>query len=119
MGRRTWESIGKPLPNRLNIVITQQQSYAADGATIVHSLEEARAAAGSERIFVIGGGEIYKEAIEFATKLHITRIHSSLEGDAFFPEFDLGSWSCDASTNRPADENNRYDLTFEIWSVAH
>jgi dihydrofolate reductase len=117
MGRRTWESIGRPLPNRTNIVISRQRNYDAIGGTVVHSLEDAIRFAPEQRVFVIGGGEIYKAALPFATALHITRIHTSIDGDTFFPEFDTANWSLARAKRRPADDENCHDLTFELWSV--
>ena len=85
MGRRTWESIGGALPNRLNIVMTRQEQYEADGATVVHSIEEAKQEAGGQRMFIIGGGKIYALTMQEATRLHLTRIHATLEGGHDFP----------------------------------
>ena len=74
MGRRTWESIGRPLPDRLNIVVTRQKEYVADGAVVVHSIEDGLVAAGKQRVFIIGGAEIYKNSLPKVTRLHITKI---------------------------------------------
>ena len=115
MGRRTWESIGRPLPNRENVVITRQDSYVANGAAVVHSLQEVVDNVSSNCIFVIGGGEIYAQAIDLVDTLHITRIHTSLDGDTFFPKFDTSNWTCIESTNQAEDENNCHELTFERW----
>lgn len=91
MGRKTYESIGKPLPNRTNIVITKDQEYQADGVVVAHSLEEALKTAskseGSDEIFIIGGGQIFKEAIQFADKLYLTVIRKQFEGDIYFPDY--------------------------------
>jgi dihydrofolate reductase len=116
MGRRTWESIGRPLPNRTNIVLSRQEGYEAIGATVVHSIEEAEGVAIGLRLFVIGGGEMFKATIELATSLHITRIHTTLDGDTYFPEFDTLHWALTDSAQRPADGENCHDLTFELWS---
>ena len=116
MGRRTWESIGRALPNRTNIVITRQEGYEAIGATVVHSLDDAMNEVGTQRLFIIGGGEVYKSALELATSLHITRIHTTIEGDTFFPNFDTNVWSLAESLNRAADDQNCHKLTFELWS---
>ncbi len=116
MGRRTWESIGRALPNRTNIVITRQEGYEAIGATVVHSLDDAMNEVGTQRLFIIGGGEIYKSALGLATSLHITRIHTTIEGDTFFPNFDTNVWSLAESLNRAADDQNCHKLTFELWS---
>ena len=116
MGRRTWESIGRVLPNRLNIVITRQKNYIAEGAIVVHSLEAAKKAAGDQRIFIIGGGQIYKEALPLSSCLHITRIDASLVGDTSFPNVDESAWFCSDKANHPADDKNQYDLGFETWT---
>ncbi len=104
MGRKTFESIGKPLPNRKNIVITRDASYTHDGIDVVGSLEEALRLAALEQgkefeenqeeveVFVIGGGEIYKQAMEKANKLYITEIHQDFEGDTLFPTIDKNIW---------------------------
>jgi len=119
MGRRTWESIGKPLPNRLNIVVTRQEDYAAEDVTVVHSLEDGIVAAGTQRIFLVGGGEMYKEALPIASKMHITRIDALIDGDTKFPEIDELIWQCKNMVNRSADEKNPYDLVFETWVRAN
>jgi len=119
MGRRTWESIGRPLPNRLNIIVSRQSNYIAKGGVVVHSLEEATSTAGDRRIFVIGGGQIYKEALPLSSHLHITRIETTLVGDTSFPEVDSSIWACQNSVNRPADDKNQYELNFEIWKRVH
>ena len=119
MGRRTWESICKPLPNRLNIVVTRQEDYAAEDVTVVHSLEDGIVAAGTQRIFLVGGGEMYKEALPIASKMHITRIDALIDGDTKFPEIDESIWQCKSRVNRSADEKNPYDLVFETWERAN
>ncbi len=116
MGRRTWESIGRPLPNRLNVVLTRQTSYDANGAVVVHSLDEAEHVAGEQRVFVIGGGELYALALEGATSLHVTRIDATVDGDTFFPNFDETNWLCENKIIRPADDKNQYSLVFETWT---
>ena len=115
MGRRTWESIGEALPDRHNIVISRQEAYEATGAIVVHSLAEAIQKSGSTRCFVIGGGEIYATAMEEAIGLHLTRIHTTLEGDTVFPKFKESKWVLEESIAHPADERNKYPMTFEQW----
>ena len=115
MGRKTWESIGRPLPNRLNIVITRQTNYKASGATVVSSIDEGIKVSKNNRTYIIGGGEIYRVALPLATKLHITQIHTTIEGDTYFPEIDESNWKLTESINRPSDTNNCFDLTFETW----
>ena len=118
MGRKTWEAIGRPLPGRENIVITRQKGFAAEGATVVHSLgdamEHARAR-GATDVFVIGGGEIYKLALPLAQVAHVTRVHASFEGDATFPPLDRG-WHEKAREHGEQKEPTplRYDfVTYE------
>jgi dihydrofolate reductase len=101
MGRKTFESLGKPLPGRTNIVITRDESFSADGAVIVHSIDEALRVAdevatrdGAAEIMVIGGAQIYKEALPRARTLYYTKVELDVEGDAFFPELDAAQWRC-------------------------
>ena len=93
MGRKTHESIGRPLPGRRNLVITRNRDYRADGCEIVHSLDEAVAACrGAAEIFIIGGAELYREALPRAHCLEFTEIRADFEGDAVFPKFSMGEW---------------------------
>lgn len=118
MGRKTWESIGRPLPNRMNIVVTRQQEYIAEGATVIHSVEALGSIETNGTIFLIGGGELYSLGLKHASVLHVTRIHTTLDGDTFFPAFSTDSWTLTASTKREADDSNPFDLSFETWSRA-
>lgn len=92
MGRKTYESVGKPLPNRLNIIITRQDNYKVEGATVVNDLataiEHARKNDASGEIFIVGGGEIYNMAMHIADRMYITIVHTTVEGDAYFPRYD-------------------------------
>lgn len=95
MGRKTHESIGRPLPKRQNIIITRQVGYQAEGCEVVGSLVDALQVAGckdAEEVFVIGGGEIYGQALEKADRIYLTRVHATVEGDAYFPEFHPEHW---------------------------
>lgn len=87
MGRKTFESIGRPLPDRRNFVITRNHDFKAEGVTVCPSLESALAQAGNEEAFVIGGGEIYAQALPLASKLYLTLVESGADGDAFFPDY--------------------------------
>jgi len=116
MGRRTWESIGNALQNRKNIVLTRQKNYSAEGATIIHSLDELQTIETVGTLFIIGGGELYKNTIEISEVLHVTRIHTTIEGDTFFPQIDESVWSCDASIEFQKDDKNPFNLTFERWT---
>ena len=115
MGRNTFESIGKPLPNRTTIIITRNKNYFKDGCLIAHSLEEAiDLVENDEHIFIIGGAQIYKETIAkgLVDQLDITQVHHKFEADAFFPEIDLNIWEEFKREDFKADEKNKYDYSF-------
>ncbi len=115
MGRKTLDSFGKPLRNRTHIVITRQRDFQREGVQVVHGLNEALDIArshGEEEAFVIGGGQIYREALPLADRLYITRIHQAFEGDTFFPEWKDSEWQVSQSTHHPADEKHAYPFTF-------
>jgi len=115
MGRKTFESIsgGKPLPNRVSIIITRQPDYKAEGCLIAHSLEEAIALAdGDTELFIIGGQQIYQQALEVATKMYITRIHSLIQGDTSFPHYNQSKWEMISYEHKEADEKNIFPLSF-------
>lgn len=115
MGRLTWESIGRPLPGRLNLVLTSNVSWRADGATRVGSLEEAldvAGAAGARELMVIGGAHVYEEALPRARRIHLTKVHFEPWGDTLFPELDPEAWREIGRQERMADEKNPYDMTF-------
>lgn len=114
MGRKTWDAIGKPLPNRLNIVLSRQ-NVLLEGAIVVSSIEEALQKAGDQKLIVIGGGEIYRATMECISTMHVTRIHTSLEGDTHFPQIDTEVWALIQREKRPADDKNTFALTFELW----
>ena len=115
MGRKTWESIGRPLPGRQNIVVTRQANYAANGAIVKSSLDEAlRAATMPAPVFCIGGGELYALALPLATTLHCTRIDRDFAGATRFPEFDASSWRETAREEHLAPEGFVYAfVTYE------
>lgn len=118
MGRKTYESLGKPLPGRLNIVITRQQHWKTEGVTVVHSLADAIRFAEDSRYkeaFVIGGGEIFREAMGPAKRIYMTRVDASPEGDAFFPEIDTRTWKMTAEESHPADAKHAYAYHFQRW----
>ncbi|MFQ3181590.1 MAG: dihydrofolate reductase [Polaribacter sp.] len=115
MGRNTFESIGKPLPNRTTIIITRNKNYSKEGCLIAGSLEEAIKLAKEEaQLFIIGGAQIYKEVISknLADQLDITLVHSEFEADVFFPEIDPNVWKEVAREDFKADEKNDYDFSF-------
>ena len=113
MGRKTFESFPKPLPNRTHIIITRQKNYAVENCIVVSSLEEAiKVCPKNEDIYIIGGGEIYKQSIDFADKLEITLVDNDFEADTFFPEIDENKWKLDFEEFHPKDEKHLYDFTF-------
>jgi len=118
MGRKTFESIGKPLQGRKSIVITRSKEWKFDGVEVVHSVEEAIEKAkefGVKEIFVIGGAEIFQTAFEQANRIYLTRIHHRFDGDAFFPEVSDKDWNLVQSRFCAANEKNKYDHTFQVW----
>jgi len=114
MGRKTFESFPKPLPNRTHIVISRQENYhVPDGVILVNNLQDAIDAAKSDsQPYIIGGGEIYKQALNLATKIELTRVHESFEADTFFPELDLLQWEEVETVFYAKDEKHKYDFSF-------
>jgi len=115
MGRKTYESIGRALPGRTNIIITRQKGYRAAGCVVVDSLQqamqEAKLAAGSEEIFIIGGAQIYQQAMPMVDRIYLTKVHTVASGDTFF-EFDESRWQEISKTKYQADADNIYDYDF-------
>ena len=115
MGRNTFESIGKPLPNRTTVIITRNKNYQQKGCIVVHSIEEAiEVSKNDSQIFIIGGAQIYKQAIasNLVDQLDITQVHHAFEADAFFPEIDSEIWKEIAREDCKANEKNKYDYSF-------
>ena len=113
MGRRTHESIGRALEGRQNIVVSRRPGYRSPGCTVASSLEAAfEAASGAAEAAVIGGAGIYEHALPFATRIHLTLVHASIEGDVRFPDIDPDEWREVSRIERAADARNRYDLSF-------
>ncbi len=112
MGRKTFESIGKPLPGRLNIVLSHS-SAAISGVTLVDSLEKALSLTTQEsEVMIIGGANLFSQAMDNAKRMYITRIHHEFKADVFFPEISELEWSCQNKEFRQHDEKNKYDMTF-------
>ncbi len=140
MGRRTWESMGGPLPGRRNIVLSRRVGYTAEGAEVVTTLDAALARAGSgatattaatatgrtegesagdpSPVFVIGGGEIYDLALPRADRLDLTIVHAIVTGDAFFPAWDPADWRLVSERHHPADERHAHPFTFRVYERA-
>lgn len=115
MGRNTFESIGKPLPNRTTVIITKNKSYNQEGCLVVNSLEEAiNISKKEEQAFIIGGAQIYKYAIEnnLVDKLDITFVHQKFEADVYFPKIDMNIWKEVSREDFKADDKNKYDYSF-------
>jgi dihydrofolate reductase len=112
-GRRNYESIGRPLPDRRNIVVTRQPGFAAPGCIVVGSIEEALAAAGGDpEVFVIGGADIYRQTLARAQRLYLTMVHASPTGDTYFPEWSVGEWRELTREDHPADTRHTHAFTF-------
>lgn len=112
IGRKTHESIGKPLPNRKNIILTRDKNYKSEGGVIVHSKEEALNAAEGDEIIIFGGEKIYKMFFPIANKIYLTIIDHEFDGDAFFPEYNEDEWEIKEKEDHKADEKNQYDYSF-------
>lgn len=113
MGRKTFESFPKPLPNRTHIVITRNRDYTKEGCIVVHNLEDAlKIAEEDTQPFIIGGGEIYKLALNTSEKIELTRVHDTFEADAFFPEIDLSKWELINEEFHEKDERHSVSFTY-------
>jgi dihydrofolate reductase len=122
MGRKTYESIGKPLPGRTNIVITRQTDYLPEGVKVVHSVAEARDLAesvclidGQEEAMIMGGAEIYTLALPDADRLYLTEVHADVDGDAYFPEYDKTEWQEISREDFNAEGPNPYNYSFVVY----
>ena len=119
MGRKTLESLGKPLKGRKNIVITRQRGWQPEGVVTVNSLEQALDAAAKMEVkeaFVIGGGETYKLALPHASRIYLTRVHASFaDADAFFPDFNKAEWELVSNKDYPVDDKHAFAYSFQVW----
>ncbi len=119
MGRKTFESFGNPLPGRPHVIISRNPDYKVNDHTLVKSLDEAFAHVENQNVdevFVLGGGEIYKMAIEMVDRMYITEIHHSFEGDTYFPKVDLDIWQESRRESHQPDEKNKYSYDFVIYA---
>jgi dihydrofolate reductase len=113
MGRKTFESIGKPLPGRTSLVLTRDPSWSVEGVVVVRSLDEALAwARNAPELCAIGGAEIFRLVLPLARRLFLTRIHATIPGDTFFPKIDPAEWREVERTEHPADERHAYAMSF-------
>lgn len=118
MGRKTYEAVDKPLPGRVNIVITRQPDWKKEGTITSTELNEALTIAEEthfKEVFVIGGGEIYKQAMTTADKIYITRVHATLEGDTFFPVINESEWKLVSNEDFDKDAKHQYSYSFQLW----
>jgi dihydrofolate reductase len=119
MGRRTHESIGRPLPGRDNIVITADSDYQADGCQVVHSIDQALEAAGDcDEAMIIGGADLYRQTLEYADRLYLTLVKADPEGDTWFPAIEAQQWREIERETHKADERNEYDYDFVVLDRA-
>lgn len=117
VGRKTFESIGKPLPGRQMIIVTRNSSFRADACLVCHSLDEALALArsrGESEVFICGGAEIYRQTLALADRLYLSFVDAEVEADTFFPEIDNQEWSEQERVFHPADEKNQFPFTFKM-----
>jgi dihydrofolate reductase len=113
MGRKTYDSIGRPLPGRLNIIVSRQRDLQIPGCTVVTSLAEAIAAAGDvDEIVIVGGADIYRQVLPQVQTIHLTRVHATVAGDVYFPALAPGEWHEQATEHHPADERHAHAFTF-------
>ncbi len=117
MGRKTYESIGRPLPGRLSIIVTRNKDFSAEGCVVVHTLQSAvEFAKNYNEIFIIGGAQLYSEAIHLADRIYYTKVHHSFEGDVYFPSIDKNLWVLSERIDMKADEKNKYDYSFLTYN---
>lgn len=117
MGRKTFESIGKPLPGRETVIITRDRSFEAEGCTIAHSLDEALSIArerGEQEAFICGGAQIYEQATGIADRMYLTAVHAQVEADTFFPAWNRSEWTEKESIDQAMDEKNQYSFSFKL-----
>lgn len=116
MGRKTYESIGRPLPNRKNIVLSRSGYETEDDVEVISSIDEIKKLAEKEEVFVIGGGTIYKQVLPYADRLYITRINEAFEGDTYFPQFNEDEWKIIEEKAGILNEKNKHEHTFYTYT---
>ncbi len=120
MGRKTFESMKGPLPGRVNIVVTRNHTYRPEGAIAVHDLRDAikraeELASDGGELFILGGAEIYRQVLPLADRMYITHVHTTVEGDTYFPEFDASHWRITEESSHKADQRNAHDFTIGTY----
>jgi dihydrofolate reductase len=118
MGRKTYDALQKDLPGRITIVITGNSNWHPPGINVVNTIDDAIAKAresDAKEIFIIGGGEIFKQTLNRIDRIYLTRVHANVQGDTVYPEIDKNKWKLISGQSFPADEKNNYPFTFEVW----
>jgi dihydrofolate reductase len=118
MGRKTFESMGKVLPGRFNIVITKQPDWKQEGVITAQSIDEAIEKAKEtdcKEAFIIGGGEVFKQSMNITDKIYLTRVHTKIDGDVLYPELDTATWKMTTEDPHETDEKHKYSYTFQTW----
>jgi len=116
MGRRTYDSVGKPLPNRRTVVLTRDRTFAPDRAVVAPDLASALASArGEDEVFVVGGAEIYELALPLAQRIYLTVVHAEVDGDIYFPDFDIAEWTLVSDERHAADQKHAYPFSFRVY----
>lgn len=117
MGRKTFDSIGKPLPDRANVIVTRQTDMKVPGAFVAHSLRDAleKGRASGRDVFIIGGEEIYKQALPYVDRIYLTRIHAHIDGDAYFPALNKSEWTLISSESKLPDEKHKFAFDFDVY----
>jgi dihydrofolate reductase len=118
MGRKTYESMEKELKGRINIVVTTNKEWKRENVFVASSIEEGIKKAGEtdcKEIFIIGGGEIFKQSMDIVNRIYITRVHAIVEGDTFYPAIDENKWKLISEDPHPADDKHQYAYTFQLW----
>jgi dihydrofolate reductase len=118
MGRNTYESLDKPLPGRINVVITKNKDWKRNDVTVTHSIDEAiKKACESDcnELFIIGGGEIFQQSLDIVNRIYLTRVHTQIEGDVFYPSIDKSKWKLISEDPQAIDEKHQFAYTFQLW----
>lgn len=115
MGRKTFESIGRPLPGRQNLVVTRNEAWQAEGCRVVHSLVDAMERAEGAEVMVIGGGELYRQALPLASRMVLTMVEATPEADTWFPEWSTSEWQLVSSERHEADDDNPLPFCVDEW----
>ncbi len=118
MGRKSYEALKESLPGRINIVITKKTDFHPEGAFVVNAIDDAIEKAkesDAREIFIIGGGEIFKQTIDIVSRIYLTRVHANVKGDTYYPEIKKDMWKLVSEQSFPADDKNNYPYTFQVW----